>query len=78
MASQILARIDAGTATIVRVTDEDEQRARAIIRQYADKDFSLTDTLSFAVMERLHIPAAFTFDSDFAQFGLQVLQPDDG
>jgi predicted nucleic acid-binding protein len=33
----------------------------------------LTDAISFAVMERLRIPQAFTFDHNFAQFGWNVL-----
>lgn len=79
VATLFLTELDENPSTeIVRVSEDDEQRARAIIRQYADKDFSLTDALSFAVMERRRIPAAFTFDNDFAQFGLRVLQPDGG
>jgi len=34
---------------------------------------SLTDAASFAVMERLRLPAAFTFDRHFAQYGFTVL-----
>lgn len=40
-------------ATIVRVRTRDEERAWEIIQQYDDKGFSLTDALSFAVMERM-------------------------
>jgi uncharacterized protein len=68
-----LDEIERGPATIIRVTEEDEQRARAIIHQYTDKDFSLTDATSFAVMERLGINHAFTLDRHFAQFGWVVL-----
>jgi predicted nucleic acid-binding protein len=57
---------------IVRVTPEDEAKAREITYRYDDKDFSLTDATSFAVMERLGIRAAFTFDRDFRQYGLDV------
>jgi uncharacterized protein len=59
--------------TLVWVMPADVQRAKAIIYQYDDKDFSLTDATSFAVMERLHVPAAFTFDRHFAQYGFTVL-----
>ena len=36
----------------------------------------MTDAISFAVMERLHITRAFTFDRHFAQYGFTVLSPD--
>lgn len=62
-----LRSIDAGSTTIVRSRASDEERAREIIYRYDDKDFSLTDTISFAAMERLHIARAFTFDRHFAQ-----------
>jgi predicted nucleic acid-binding protein len=39
----------------------------------------LTDAISFAVMRRLRLPVAFTFDDDFAQAGFgdlrQILRP---
>ena len=55
--------------TIVRVRERDEARAEEILTRYEDKDFSLTDALSFAVMERLGIGAALTLDRHFVQFG---------
>jgi predicted nucleic acid-binding protein len=61
--------------SIIRIEPEDEVRARQIIRQYNDKDFSLVDASSFAVMERLGIHYAFTFDRHFEQYGLAVLAP---
>ncbi len=64
-----------GRLAVIRIEAEDERRAREIVRQYDDKDFSLIDASSFAVMERLSIPNAFSFDRHFQQFGFAVLRP---
>ena len=50
-------------------------RGQQIIFQYSDKDFSLTDATSFAVMERLRIGTAFSYDRHFAQYGFALLRP---
>ena len=73
IATRFLRDMEHSPTTLLWVTPRDVERARAIIYQYDDKDFSLTDAASFAVMERLRIPAAFTFDRHFAQYGLTVL-----
>ena len=75
-ALRALQEIERSSTTIVRVSVDDERRARAIVEQYEDKNFSLTDATSFAVMERLGITAAFTFDHNFTQYGLTVVTPD--
>ena len=77
-AATVLREIDRSTTTIVRVSAADERRAREIIAQYRDKDFSFTDALSFAVMERLRIVLAFTYDRHFAQYGLGLVGADAG
>lgn len=64
------------TAEIVRVDVADEEQAVAIIEGYRDKAFSYTDATSFAVMDRLRITTAFSFDRHFAQFGLTTLGHD--
>ena len=74
LAMRHLFAIDEGSTVTVRVERDDERRGRAILTQYDDKDFSLTDATSFAVMERLGITTAFTFDRHFAQYGWQVLE----
>ena len=73
IARAVLESIEASSTTIVRVAARDERRARELLRRYDDKDFSLTDCTSFAVMERLRIPQAFTFDCNFAQYGFPPL-----
>jgi predicted nucleic acid-binding protein len=66
----MLREIDASRiTTIVRVRQQDERRAREIITQCDDKNFSLVDAISFAVMERLGISQAFSFDQNVAQYG---------
>jgi uncharacterized protein len=65
------------SVTIVRADAADERRAWEIIERYDDKWFSLTDAISFAVMERLRISHAFSLDDDFRQFGWITLRPDD-
>jgi predicted nucleic acid-binding protein len=72
-ALNVLDLIKNSVELIERVTEEDEERAVAILRQYDDKAFSYTDATSFAVMERLGLRDAFTFDRQFAQFGFSPL-----
>lgn len=76
LAARVLAEIDASPTLVVRAEEGDERRAREIIERYADKAFSLTDAISFAVMERLRIGVALTFDRHFAQYGFAVLGGD--
>lgn len=55
------------TAGVIRVTEEDESRAKSIIVTYHDKDFSYCDAASFAVMERLSLSQALAFGVHFRQ-----------
>ena len=61
------------TAEIERVSEEDENRAWQIILLHQDKDFSYVDATSFAVMERLGIRYAFSFDEHFEQYSFNRL-----
>jgi predicted nucleic acid-binding protein len=72
-AAQFLKDMQESNTVILRVRASDEARAQQILFQYDDKDFSFADAISFAVMERLAIRLAFTFDRDFAQYGFTVL-----
>ena len=72
-AAQFLKNMHESHTVILRVRASDEARAQQILFQYTDKDFSFADAISFAVMERLDIRLAFTFDRDFAQYGFTVL-----
>jgi predicted nucleic acid-binding protein len=76
LAARFLTDLAQSQATvIIRARAADEQRAREVITQYDDKDFSLTDAIRFAVMERLDIVFAFSFDHHFAQYGVAILSP---
>ena len=73
IALKVLREIDRSATTIVRTTLADELKAREILEKYHDKDFSLCDAITFAVMERLGISSAFAFDQHFAQYGFTKL-----
>lgn len=72
-AAQFLKDMEESNTVVIRVRGADEERAKQILFQYDDKDFSFADAISFAVMERLRISYAFTFDHHFTQYGLTVL-----
>lgn len=55
------------------VDREDEKKAMEILHRFRDKDFSLTDATSFAVMERLGIREAVSFDRHFSQYGVRTV-----
>jgi uncharacterized protein len=62
------------TLPVVRVLPAEEQRAREIIARHSDKDWTLCDAMSFAVMDARRVSRAFTFDRHFRQYGrYQVL-----
>lgn len=63
---------DSRFVSLIAVKDEDEEKAWEIFLKYRDKAFSYTDCTSFAVMERLKIDTAFTFDSHFQTMKFQV------
>ncbi|OFV89969.1 MAG: hypothetical protein A3G76_10475 [Acidobacteria bacterium RIFCSPLOWO2_12_FULL_65_11] len=58
-----------GGLAVVRVLPQEEERAKAILARHTDKDWSLCDAISFAVLEARRVPAAFTFDHHFQQYG---------
>ncbi len=54
---------------VVRALPSEEERARAILLRHADRDWSLCDAISFAVMESRRVTTAFSFDHHFRQVG---------
>lgn len=51
-----------------RVSAEDEAKALSILKRFPDKTFSYTDATSFAVMDRLGLKMAFSYDKHFSQY----------
>lgn len=60
-------------ATILDISPRDKEQAIGIFRKYNDKDFSFTDCTSFALMQRIGIKDAFSFDKHFRQIGFNTL-----
>jgi len=63
----------ASPTTLIRVDEEVEESALALIFKYQDKAFTVTDATSFVLMDQLGIRHAFTFDDDFRKYGAIVL-----
>ena len=63
-----------GGLPVLRALPAEEQRAREILARQSDKDWTLCDAISFAVLDGRRVGRAFTFDRHFRQFGrIQVL-----
>jgi len=63
-----------GGLPVVPILLAEEQRAREILARHTDKDWTLCDAMSFAVIGARRVARAFTFDHHFRQFGrIQVL-----
>jgi len=64
-ANRVVAAIASGVARIECTTPADFEAAQAMLAEYPDQAFSLTDRTSWALMERLAITQALAFDADF-------------
>ena len=58
-----------GGLPVVRALPEEEDRAREIVMRHSDRDWSLCDATSFAILDVRGIRRAFTFDRHFVQYG---------
>lgn len=65
-ADRFWAGIRAGAARVEPVTLADLEAAWTIGERFPDQSFSIVDRTSFAVMERLGVHRAVTFDDHFA------------
>jgi uncharacterized protein len=63
-----------GGLTVVPALTAEEHKAKEILARHTDKDWTLCDAISFAVLDARHVTRAFTFDHHFRQYGrVQVL-----
>lgn len=61
--------LDSVPAAVLSVTSADEVSALRILRTHLDKDFSLVDASSFALMTRLGIRHYHSYDGHFKAIG---------
>ncbi len=63
----------AGGLPVMRVLAHEEAQAKVILARHRDKDWSLCDAISFAVLESRAVRTVFTFDRHFRQYGRFVV-----
>lgn len=74
-ALNFLNEIYASSITILRFIESDELEARKIISKFSDQQFTFYDAINFAIMKRVGIFKAFTFDHHYSVFGFQKIPP---
>jgi len=67
-AERFWENIRRGGVAVEHVTAADLEAAWAIGEAFSDQEFSIVDRTSFAVMERLGLTRAASFDDDFAVY----------
>lgn len=58
---------------IIKVDEEIFPKAWEIFKKHRDKFWSFTDCTSFAIMEKMNIKTAFTFDKHYIQAGFNTI-----
>ena len=64
-ANRTVAAIAGGVARVECATDADLEAAAAVLADFSDQAFSLTDRTSWVLMERLAITDALALDANF-------------
>jgi predicted nucleic acid-binding protein len=70
---QIQTAVMIGVLEVVPLTEDLFAEGLALFLSRPDKEWSLTDCISFVVMEKRGIRQAFTADKHFAQAGFEAL-----
>jgi len=71
-ANEALIALDTGAIELLVVSESDERSGRAILLSSPASGYTLSDAISFGVMERLGIRYAFSFDVHFAMQGYDI------
>lgn len=58
---------------VAHADEADLTAALKWLARFADQDFTLTDAIAFAIMERMKIRRAFAFDHDFSVAGFDLV-----
>jgi predicted nucleic acid-binding protein len=72
-ASAVASLLESRRYELVLVDADVLRGALEQMRRFADKRLSFPDCASFEVMERLGVPAVFTFDRDFRDCGFEMV-----
>jgi uncharacterized protein len=64
MSSRIVMMMD--------ITGDERLAGWALFKKHSDKELSFTDCTSFALMKKLGLRQAFSFDDHFIQTGFQL------
>jgi len=67
-AVEFMRRLDRTGIKALRVSEANEQTAKAIFMRYHDKDFSFVDCTSFALIDYHTLDHVFAFDAHFRQY----------
>jgi len=59
------------SVALINIGEDDFEASWQWFDRYHDKEFSFTDCASFAVMKRLKLKTALTFDKHFTQAGFE-------
>ena len=73
-AIELLESLEADPAVeIISITEELYKRAFELYRERSDKEWGITDCISFVIMQERGLKAALTTDEHFEQAGFQAL-----
>lgn len=74
-AARLIEEIHDGSVNLIRTVEADEMEARRLLQRYQALDLTLTDAVNMAVMVRLGIAVAFSFDRHYLQAGFVRIPP---